>query len=212
MTSQDNATTWRLCLAAILAALLASVLRLAWLFAAALITFRSVENLIQGYGPVWNVDERVQTYTHPLWFWLLALTRWTTGECAVSAVALGGLLSATSVGLLWRLRRNTAALAVAVALLLGSRTWSNFATSGLETSLVYVLATTLAVVYRDAEPDRRLRRTAIVVGLARWRLDSEPRRDPRHRRHDVSRAAAARRRNHRRNARRAGRPPPRRYG
>ena len=165
MTSQDNATTWRLCLAALLAALLASVLRLAWLCDDALITFRSVENLIQGYGPVWNVDERVQTYTHPLWFWLLALTRWTTGECAVSAVALGGLLSATSVGLLWRLRRNTAALAVAVALLLGSRTWSNFATSGLETSLVYVLATTLAVVYRDAEPDRRLRRTAIVVGL-----------------------------------------------
>ena len=107
----------------------------------------------------------MQTYTHALWFWLLALTRWVTGECAVSAVVLGALLAATSIGLLWRLRSNAAALVVAVALLLGSRAWSNFATSGLETSLVYVLATMLAVVYRDPEPDRRLRRTAIVVGL-----------------------------------------------
>jgi arabinofuranosyltransferase len=43
----------------------------AWLSDDALITVRSVLNLISGYGPSFNLDERVQSFTHPLWFLLL---------------------------------------------------------------------------------------------------------------------------------------------
>ena len=38
----------------------------AWLCDDAYITFRTVENTVEGFGPRWNVIERVQTYTHPL--------------------------------------------------------------------------------------------------------------------------------------------------
>ena len=36
------------------------------------ITFRSVENFIHGNGPTFNIDERLQNFTQPLWFFLLS--------------------------------------------------------------------------------------------------------------------------------------------
>jgi arabinofuranosyltransferase len=44
----------------------------AWLCDDAYITFRTVDNFIHGYGLTWNVAERVQAYTHPLWMLLLS--------------------------------------------------------------------------------------------------------------------------------------------
>ena len=43
----------------------------AWLCDDAYITYRSIDNFVSGYGPVWNSGERVQSYTHPLWFFVL---------------------------------------------------------------------------------------------------------------------------------------------
>ncbi len=48
------------------------VLQNTWLHEDAFITYRSVDNLINGYGPTWNITERVQTYTHPLWFFVVS--------------------------------------------------------------------------------------------------------------------------------------------
>ncbi len=42
------------------------VLQNTWLHEDAFITYRSVDNLINGYGQTWNISERVQTYTHSL--------------------------------------------------------------------------------------------------------------------------------------------------
>jgi arabinofuranosyltransferase len=42
----------------------------AWAADDAYITFRVIDNFVHGYGLRWNVDERVQVYTHPLWMWL----------------------------------------------------------------------------------------------------------------------------------------------
>ena len=42
------------------------ILQNAWLCDDAFITYRSVDNLINGYGPTWNITELVHTYTHSL--------------------------------------------------------------------------------------------------------------------------------------------------
>jgi len=42
----------------------------AWVHEDAYITFRVIDHFWQGYGLRWNIDERVQVYTHPLWMWL----------------------------------------------------------------------------------------------------------------------------------------------
>jgi len=40
--------------------------RTAWVCGDAYITFRTIDNLVHGYGLRWNVDERVQAFTHPV--------------------------------------------------------------------------------------------------------------------------------------------------
>ncbi|MCX6552082.1 MAG: hypothetical protein NTY02_13965, partial [Acidobacteria bacterium] len=59
----------------------------AWIFLAnswvgddAYITFRVSDNLIHGYGLRWNVAERVQAYTNPLWMFVMAGGAAVTGE------------------------------------------------------------------------------------------------------------------------------------
>ena len=46
-----------------------------WVADDAMIDFRIVENLLHGHGPVYNVGERVEVYSNPLWVVLLALVR-----------------------------------------------------------------------------------------------------------------------------------------
>ena len=58
--------------AAVFASLAAMALARAWITDDAFITFRVVEQLLAGHGPVYNVGERVQVFTHPLWFLVLA--------------------------------------------------------------------------------------------------------------------------------------------
>jgi hypothetical protein len=50
------------------------LLRHAWVSDDAFITLRTVRNLVEGEGPRWNLHERVQGFTHPLWM-LLAVAQ-----------------------------------------------------------------------------------------------------------------------------------------
>jgi arabinofuranosyltransferase len=44
----------------------------AWICDDAYITMRTADNFVNGYGLTWNVSERVQAYTHPLWLFLIS--------------------------------------------------------------------------------------------------------------------------------------------
>lgn len=114
----------------------------------AFIDFRIVRNLLAGDGPVFNVGERVEAYTNPLWVALLAAWARLGGPLELGAVALGlactaiGVLAAQSAAtaLAWRAHGARGAglalpLGVAVLAVL-SPVW-DFATSGLETGLVF---------------------------------------------------------------------------
>jgi arabinofuranosyltransferase len=48
------------------------LLRTAWVADDAFLTMRTVDNFVNGYGLRWNILERVQIYTHPLWMFLLS--------------------------------------------------------------------------------------------------------------------------------------------
>ena len=62
----------RIAVFAALAIVAIVLVRTAWLCDDAYITFRTIDNLVHGYGLRWNVADRVQSYTHPLW--MLALS------------------------------------------------------------------------------------------------------------------------------------------
>ena len=78
------------------------LVRTAWLSEDAYFTFRSVENWVYGYGARWNVNERVQVYTHPLWFGLMSILFFITRHMAASAFGLCFVFSGLTVYLLVR--------------------------------------------------------------------------------------------------------------
>ncbi|MDQ7992786.1 MAG: hypothetical protein AAGC63_06470 [Propionicimonas sp.] len=142
------------------------VVRTAWVSDDAQITLRSVLNLVNGYGPVFNLDERVQAYTHPLWFGLLGLV--SLSGANVFHVALGLGITVTMLVLVTVLRIAITpwhGLAGALVLLF-SRASLDYATSGLENPLSHLLVLLLVLVGTAIlEPASRGRRLALVPAL-----------------------------------------------
>jgi len=154
---------------AVLLALLAVVLvRTAWIADDAFITLRTVENLVGGRGLTWNVDERVQANTHPLWMLVLSAAHALTGELQLTVFALQLLTAlATAVLLAFAVARTTAATAATVALLAVSRPFVDYSTSGLENALSHLLLVAfLLVLWRDGEQPSDRWALPLLAGLA----------------------------------------------
>jgi arabinofuranosyltransferase len=134
-------------------ALAASVLRSGWLCDDAYITFRTVDNFVSGYGPVWNTGERVQAYTHPLWMLLLSALYGITGEIYFTSILLGVALTLATAFLLGaRLARDPWLGILALATLLLSKAFVDFSTSGLENPLSHLLLVTALTLHFRREP------------------------------------------------------------
>jgi arabinofuranosyltransferase len=127
---------WRASIAPILCLL--AIVRAAWLSDDAYITLRTIDNFWNGYGLRWNVIERVQSYTHPLWMLLLAAGYGITREAQWTTLVVSLLCVAGSLVLLIR-RLPVAAAVLAVVCLTSSRAFVEFSTSGLETPLSFLL-------------------------------------------------------------------------
>ena len=157
-------------------ALWISLLIAGWIFAAtawicddAFITFRSVEQLMDGNGPRWNPHDRVQVFTHPLWFAAVASVRAVVGDPALAAEVLSWVLAMATFWLLAREVRNTAdRVLLLLALVLTSRAFVDFSSSGLEDPLSHLLLAWMALrVFQteDLAAIERLRRVAWPAGL-----------------------------------------------
>jgi arabinofuranosyltransferase len=153
--------------AALFASLLAVVVAKAWVCDDAYITLRSVDNLLSGYGPNWNAGERVQAYTHPLWMLLLAAVSRLTSEVFYTSIGLGVLLTAVAAWILTRrLAPSAGAAALGLALLAGSRGFTDYATSGLENPLTQALTALYLVVFLELGAEPTGRRTGLLATLA----------------------------------------------
>ena len=96
-------------------------------------------HLVAGQGARFNAVERVQAYTHPLWMLVLAAAYAITREAWLTAMAVGAAFSAASVLVMARGRVGSAGLVAALAMLVASKAWVDFATSGLENPLLALL-------------------------------------------------------------------------
>ena len=112
----------------------------AWVAEDAYITFRVVDNALSGYGLTWNPGERVQVYTHPLWFAvLLGLTAVFNDPYYVSLLLSFALLCLTLL-LMLRLPINFSLLhVIVISFLLFSRSFVDYSSSGLENPLTHFL-------------------------------------------------------------------------
>ena len=123
----------------------------------AYITFRTVDNFINGYGLTWNPGERVQTYTHPLWMLLLSGAYALTRELFWTSTILSLLLATAAVALIvLGLAKDLPRMVLGMGLLALSKAFVDYSTSGLENPLIYVLLVLFLYVYfrpwRDSTP------------------------------------------------------------
>ncbi len=75
-----------------------TVLRTAWLCDDVYITLRTVANFVHGHGPNYNIGERVQAYTHPLWMFLLSLNYFLFRETFLTTIAPSAAAPRTANG------------------------------------------------------------------------------------------------------------------
>src|SRR4029450_2783478 len=115
------------------------LVRTAWLSDDAYITFRTIDNFVNGYGLRWNVAERVQAYTHPLWMLLLSAVYVWTRQMYLTAIVVSMVLSLAAVALLgwyyWRRHVDPLLLSTGLGILVLSRAFVDYSTSGLENPL-----------------------------------------------------------------------------
>jgi arabinofuranosyltransferase len=113
-------------------------LKNAWVSDDAYISFRSVEQFFAGNGLRWNIDERVQVFTSPLWFLFLLLGRVLSTDLFLVTVCMSFFCM---LGVLWVARKNMDTALWMVFLVLASNSWAvmDFSSSGLENPLVFLL-------------------------------------------------------------------------
>jgi arabinofuranosyltransferase len=162
--AQSSPITVRVVLVLFLLGFGVVVARNAWLSDDAYITFRTVDNVIHGYGLTWNVTERVQAYTHPLWMLLMTGVTVFTREVFFTA---HGLCLAVSL-LAAYVMTTQVAVSFPTALwgittLTFSKAFVDYSTSGLENPLTHLILAGFLAVYLRAEDEIDSR---TLLGLA----------------------------------------------
>ena len=116
------------------------LVRSAWLSDDAYITFRTVMNAIGGYGLRWNVADRVQTFTHPLWMLVMLAASFITRDVYFTSLAISIALSVAVVAIVTGRLASSLPMALAAVAIFGvSKSFVEYSTSGLENALTHCL-------------------------------------------------------------------------
>ncbi|MCP4700961.1 MAG: hypothetical protein GY862_29515 [Gammaproteobacteria bacterium] len=120
----------------------------AWVADDAYITFRVLDNFINGYGLRWNVTERVQAFTNPLWLLLHIPFYYVTHEIFFTTILISLSLITVTFIVAARLFKLSAGFVFAFLLvpLVFSRIFVEYAASGLEIPLNFFLLTLFCYV------------------------------------------------------------------
>jgi len=168
--------TFNILLAFVLVLIGILFIRSAWVGDDTYITMRVVDNFIRGYGLRWNVDERVQVFTHPFWMFLLLagyiITRQAFFTIVVVSVSVAFLSAAIFI---LKVPRTIPAVILTTILLALSKSFVDYSVSGLENPLTHLLLLLflLIIFQRDNFSDRDIYLLSLLTGLATFnRMDT----------------------------------------
>lgn len=125
------------------------LIQTAWVGDDAYITFRSIENFIHGYGPIFNIGERVQTFTHPLWFLLQSFFDFIAlpfdfpfkqHQLYFINIFMSLVISILAIVLfVYKVAPSSQTAALGLLILTLSKAYVDYSTSGLENPLTHLL-------------------------------------------------------------------------
>lgn len=141
-----------LCAVGCAAVLLVYLIRTAWVAEDAYISFRVVDNFLNGFGLRWNIADRVQVYTDPLYLMLVTIATWISGNVYLASIAVSLILTFLAYFVITRGGSAISILSASV-LLLFSKGFMDFSVSGLENPATHAaLALYLYVYWRSRDP------------------------------------------------------------
>jgi hypothetical protein len=125
----------------------------------AYISFRYISNLVEGHGLVYNPGERVEGYSNLLWMVLLLVPAWVGLDLPTTAVAVGFLVGAGTLWLVYDSGRvvlglDRLAALTACAALTAMGAWTFWVAAGLESPLFALLLLALWRTYESAAGER----------------------------------------------------------
>lgn len=120
----------------------------AWVGDDAYITFRTIDNFVNGYGLTWNTMERVQAYTHPLWMFVMTFIYLLTNEFFLSVIIVSLVLSLAVAWLItFRVARHYQAAVLGLLFLIASQAFIEYTVGGLENPLTHFLIILFALPF-----------------------------------------------------------------
>ena len=124
----------------ILVFLIITITATAWICDDAYISFRVVDNFINGYGLRWNTFERVQVFTNPLLVLCMSILSFFTREVYYTSILFSIVISSIAIYiLLFKISKNyLISIGIGLVLMLGN-SFISFTTSGLENCLIFLL-------------------------------------------------------------------------
>lgn len=139
ITKRQQTILWSLATLPLIALFFWSFRQNFWISDDAYILFRTIENFQNGDGLRWNVAERVQTYTCPLWLFSLLPFSVMTGDPYLAALVLSASMAAATVLVTALHRPFPGFLIFFISLALSSRAFTDYSSSGLENPLSHFL-------------------------------------------------------------------------
>lgn len=145
-----------------------------WLAEDAAITLRAVENLYHTFGPVYNPGENTEVYTHPLWFSVLVILRGTGLDLPLAAVLGGMVLALVGLALMVLPPRNPDKVyeppfkllyLIIPFLLIAHPGFRQFAASGMELGLLFLLLGLFYLMLENHSPAQRPGLLGLYLGL-----------------------------------------------
>ena len=128
----------------------------AWLSDDSYITLRTVYNFVHGFGLTWNIDERVQTFTHPLWMFLLSGSYFFVRSIYFSSLLLSLGVSTLAMSIfVFRLAPSPFVAVVGLTILVASKSFIDYSTSGLENPLTHLLIVLFVLVFFQYQQSKR---------------------------------------------------------
>lgn len=135
------------------------VIRTSWVSDDAIITFRSLENFLHGYGPVFNIGERVQTFTHPLWFLIQAAANfifnlWKSNPFGQGQMYFLNVFMSIGISILmaailaFKLASSTRGAILGLLIFSVSKSFIDYSTSGLENPLTHLILLLFILVHQ----------------------------------------------------------------
>ncbi len=144
------------------------ILKNAWVSDDSYIGFRTVYNFTHGYGLTFNINERVQSFTNPLWILLISFFYFFTGEAYFTSIALSILITLLSLYFLTvkfsdDLRRTILIFLLAIS----SKAFIDYSTSGLENPLCNFFIVLFVIAYLSKiTVNRKLFLLFLIASLA----------------------------------------------